>query len=261
MKILIIEDEPRAASSLEKIIMQLRPEAQLLGKCQSVSASVKLLRQDIEPELIFMDIQLADGLSFEIFKQVDIQAPVIFCTAFDEYSIEAFKKNGIDYILKPFSETDIAQALEKVERLGQFYRSKDSGSQSSQVLPDLNELVARLSTPSGKTSFLVFQQQKYMTIPTVDIAYFFVQHNATCIVCYDQKVYVLSQSLDQIASEVSEREFFRANRQYLVAFKAIKEVEPFFMRKLYVKLVIETKEKILVNKEKAPRLLAWLENR
>lgn len=253
MKILIIEDEPRAAASLEKMILEVKPGASVIGKCQSIASSVKLLSGSMQPDLIFMDIQLGDGLSFDIFKQVNVAAPVIFCTAFDEYSIEAFKQNGIDYILKPFSREDIEKALAKVDHISRFYQSN--------IQPDFRELIVRLSEPAGKTSFLVFHQQKYITIPTEHIAYFYVQHNATCIMCFDQREYVINLSLDQVALQVAKLQFFRVNRQYLVNFKAIKQVEPFFMRKLFVKLVFDTKEKILVNKEKAPKLLAWMENR
>jgi len=253
MKILIIEDEPRAAASLEKIIMEQKPGATIIGKCQSIDSAVKVLSGALLPDLIFMDIQLADGLSFEIFKQVDVSAPVVFCTAFDEYSIQAFKQNGIDYILKPFSAEDIQSALGKADQLSRFYQANTP--------PDFSDLIARLTVPAGKSSFLVFHQQKYITIATDTIAFFYVQHNATCIMSFDQKEYVINLSLDQVASQVAEQQFFRANRQYLVNFKAIKQVEPFFMRKLYVRLLFDTKEKILVNKEKAPKLLAWMENR
>ena len=253
MKILIIEDEPRAASSLEKIIKELKGDAEIIAKCQSIASAVKQLSEHAAPDLIFMDIQLADGLSFEIFKQVDVISPVVFCTAFDEYSIQAFKQNGIDYILKPFSLEDIESALDKVEQLSNFY--KDKGQ------PDFSALIARLNAPAGKSSFLVFQAQKYITIPTDNIAFFCVKNSATCIMTMDQKEYVINQSLDQVADQVDPIQFFRMNRQYLVNFKAIKQVEPFFMRKLYVMLHFDTKEKILVNKEKAPRLLGWMENR
>lgn len=253
MKILIIEDEPRAAASLEKLIKDLKPGVTIIGKCQSIEASVQRLSGRILPDLIFMDIQLADGLSFEIFKRVKVMAPVIFCTAFDAYSIEAFKQNGIEYILKPFTNGDIEKALDKVDQLSQFFINNTQ--------TDFADLVARLTLPVGKSNFLVFQQQKYINIGTESIAYFYVQHNATCIMDFEQKEYVISQSLDQVAAQVSGQQFFRVNRQYLVNFKAIKQIEPFFMRKLYVKLLFDTKEKILVNKEKAPKLLAWMENR
>lgn len=253
MNIIIIEDEPRTAKSLEKLILDIRPEVTITGQFQSVESTVKALSEQTPADLIFMDIQLADGLSFEIFKQVKVTAPVVFCTAYDEYSIDAFKQNGIDYILKPFSRDDIAEAFNKADSLKSFYQQK--------AAPDFNALLSRLTSPSGKTSFLVFHNQKYITVPTDTIAFFYVSNNATCIKCFDKKEYVISPSLDQVAAQVSAQQFFRVNRQYLVNFKAIQEVEHYFMRKLYVKLTIETKEKLLVNKEKAPKFFAWMEDR
>lgn len=254
MNIIIIEDEIRTAKSLEQIILKIKPEAKIIGQYQSVESSVEALSGGIQPDLIFMDIQLADGLCFEIFKAVRITSPVVFCTAFDEYSLEAFKNNGVDYVLKPFSKDDIQEALRKVDELKNFFQQK--------VVPDLNDLLSKLGAPSSfKTSFLVFKNQKYTTVPVESIAYFFIRNDYTAIECFDKEQFIISQSLDQIAASVSPKQFFRVNRQYLVNFKAIKEVEPYFLRKLYVKLVVETPEKLLVNKEKSHNFLKWMEER
>src|ERR1700712_3662762 len=129
MNIIIIEDEIRTAKSLENIILSLRPEAKIVGKYQSVTSSVQALASTSQPDLIFMDIQLADVLCFEIFKSVKITSPVVFCTAFDEYSLEAFKRNGVDYVLKPFSKEDIQEAFRKVDALKNFFQQK--------TMPDL----------------------------------------------------------------------------------------------------------------------------
>jgi two-component system, LytTR family, response regulator LytT len=254
MNITIIEDELKTAKSLETIILGFKPEATITGPYQSVEAAVEALSNGPQPDLLFMDIQLADGLCFEIFKQVKITSPVVFCTAFDEYSLEAFKRNGVDYVLKPFSKDDIGEALRKVDELKNFF-------QQQVAQPDINELLSKLGAPAGKTSFLVFQQQKYKTVQTENIAFFYVKHNATWIMCFDKTEYVINQSLDQVVAAVSAKQFFRLNRQYLVNFKAIKEVEHYFLRKLHVKLTFETSEKLLVNKEKAHSFLSWMEER
>lgn len=253
MNIIIIEDELKTAKSLENIILNLRPEARITGQYQSVERSVEALTSSPQPDLIFMDIQLADGLSFEIFKSVKVTCPVIFCTAFDEYSLEAFKRNGVDYVLKPFSKEDIREAFRKVDELKNFFQQK--------VVPDLGDLLSKLGSPTGKTSFLVFKNQKYTTVHTDNIAFFYIRNDATSIMCFDKQEYAVSQSLDQITNAVSSRQFFRVNRQYLVNFKAIKEVEHYFLRKLYVKLVVETPEKLLINKEKSTTFLSWMEER
>jgi two-component system, LytTR family, response regulator LytT len=252
MNIIIIEDEQKTAKSLEKIIMELRPEARIIGQYQSIEKSVEVLSEK-QPDLIFMDIQLADGLSFEIFKSVKITSPVVFCTAYDEYSLEAFKSNGVDYILKPFSKNDIAEALVKVDSLKNFFQQK--------IVPDFGDLLSKLGGPSGKTSFLVFKNQKYTTIQTDNIAFFYIRNDSTSIMCFDKQEFAINQPLDQVTASVSEKQFFRINRQFLVNFKAIKEVEHYFMRKLYVKLIIETPEKLLINKEKSHTFLTWMEDR
>lgn len=252
MNIVIIEDELKTAKSLEKMILDLRPDAKITGQYQSVERSVEVLTAS-QPDLIFMDIQLADGLSFEIFKKVKINCPVVFCTAFDEYSLEAFKRNGVDYVLKPFSKEDIAEAFRKVDELKNFFQQK--------VLPDLGDLLSKLGGPSGKTSFLVFQNQKYATVKTEDIAFFYVKNDGVWIMCFDKQKFTINQSLDQIAGLVSSKQFFRVNRQYLVNFKAIKEVEHHFLRKLFVKLVIDAPDVLLINKEKSHSFLSWMEDR
>jgi two-component system response regulator LytT len=253
MNIIIIEDELKTAQSLEKIILSIKPEAKITGRYQSVERSVEALSEGGQPDLIFMDIQLADGLCFEIFKSVKITCPVVFCTAFDEYSLEAFKSNGVDYVLKPFSIEDIREAFRKVDELKNFFQRKSA--------PDLSDLLAKLGSPAGKTSFLVFKNQKYTTVQTDNIAFFYIRNDATSIMCFDRQEFALNQSLDQITGAVSAKQFFRVNRQYLVNFKAIKEVEHYFLRKLYVKLVIETPDKLLINKEKSGSFLSWMEER
>lgn len=253
MNIIIIEDELKTAKSLENIIKDLKPDTRLMGQYQSVESSVEALNSGIQPDLIFMDVQLADGLCFEIFKSTKITCPVVFCTAFDEYSLEAFKSNGVDYVLKPFSKDDIKEALRKVDELKNFFQQKSS--------PSLEDLLSKLTPPSAKTSFLVFKNHKYTTVQTDHIAFFYIRNDGTSIMGFDKQEFVLNQSLDQIAASVSPKQFFRVSRQYLVNFKAIKEVEHYFLRKLYVKLIIETPDKLLINKEKSHAFLTWMEER
>lgn len=253
MNILIIEDELKAAKSLVTMIKAVRPGATIVSELQSVESAVKYLSENEMPDLIFMDIQLADGLSFDIFKNVTINCPVIFCTAYNEYSLEAFKANGIDYILKPFSKEDIEIAFEKVEQLKNYFQQN--------LVPDIGNLLSRFQPQGGKKSFLVFKQNKYSTVQTDTIAYFCIKHEIVHIVCLDKQEYTLTQSLDQIYSLLPSSVFYRLNRQYIINFSAIKEIEPYFARKLYVKLVIDTPERLLINKERSSSFLHWMENR
>ncbi|SDG18462.1 LytR/AlgR family response regulator transcription factor [Chitinophaga filiformis] len=253
MNILIIEDEIKAAASLATMITKIRPEAQILSKLQSVSSSIKYLSENEQPDLIFMDIQLSDGLCFNIFKAVKISCPVVFCTAFEDYTLDAFKANGVDYVLKPFSKDDIVNAFKKVDELKNFFQQH--------TLPQLNDLLAKVAPPAGKKNFLVFRNNKYVNISTDAIAFFYIKHEATVIKTFEQEEYMINQSLDQIHAMLSPEQFFRLNRQYLVNFKAIKDVEHYFARKMLVNLVIPSPEKLLVNKEKVQIFLSWLENR
>jgi two-component system, LytTR family, response regulator LytT len=253
MKIVIIEDEIKAAKSLANLISQIKPDASIVASLQSIESSVNYLSQNAAPDLIFMDIQLSDGLSFEIFKTVKISCPVVFCTAYGEYAMDAIKTNGIDYILKPFSKEQLQQAFEKVDSFKNFFQ------QNSQ--PNLDDLIKRLGVDDGKKSFLVFKENKYVTIATDQIAFIYIKHETTTLVTFGQQTYTIPQSIDQVQTQLSAKQFYRLNRQYLVNFSAIKEVEHYYGRKLLVKLVVPCPDDLLLGKEKTTAFLQWLENR
>jgi len=255
MTVIIIEDEVKTAKALGQLILSIRPDAQILSYIQSIDGAVSYLLENDQPDLIFMDIQLADGLSFEIFKNVEVLSPVIFCTAFDEYAIEAFKSNGIDYVLKPFSRESIAQAIKKAGELKNFFQ------RNKKAMPDFEYLLTRTGENTGKSSFLVFKNNKYQTVLTENIAFFYIKNETPTIMSFDKTEYQITQSLDEVHKLLSPTQFFRINRQYLVNFSAIKEAEHYFSRKLIIKLKIPTDEKLLVGKEKATAFLSWLENR
>lgn len=253
MKIIIIEDELKAARSLANMIQQLRPAATISAQLQSIESAVNYFAVNDQPDLIFMDVQLSDGLCFELLKIVKINCPIIFCTAFGEYALDAIKSNGVDYLLKPFSEKDLLGAFEKVENFRNFFQ------QNPQV--GLEELLKKIGVDEGKKSFLVFKNNKYTTVQTEQIAYIHIKYEASTIVTFQEQVYPISHSLDQLQGMLSARQFFRLNRQYLVNFSAIKEVEHYFARKLLVKLVVPAPEKLLIGKEKASSFFSWLDER
>jgi len=255
MNIIIIEDEVKTAKALGQLILSIRPDIQILSYIQSVDGAINYLSQNDQPDLIFMDIQLADGLCFEIFKSIEVVSPVIFCTAFDDYAIEAFKSNGIDYVLKPFSRESIAQAIKKAGELKNFFQ------RNKKNLPDFDYLLTRTGEHIGKSSFLVFKNNKYLTVQTEKIAYFFIKNETPTIMTFEKGEYQITQSLEEVSKLLSANQFFRINRQYLVNFSAIKEAEHYFSRKLILKLAVPTEEKLLVGKDKATAFLSWLENR
>ena len=255
MTIIVIEDEIKTAKGLGQLILSIRPDAQILSYIQSIDGAVSYLLENDQPDLIFMDIQLADGLCFEIFKNVEVLSPVIFCTAFDNYAIDAFKSNGIDYVLKPFSRESIAQAIKKAGELKNFFQ------RNKKMMPDFEYLLTRTGENKGKSSFLVFKNNKYQTVLTENIALFCIKNETPTIITFDKAEYQITQSLDEVHKLLSPTQFFRINRQYLINFSAIREAEHYFSRKLILKLTIPTEEKLLVGKEKATTFLSWLENR
>ncbi|WP_342646573.1 LytTR family DNA-binding domain-containing protein [Mucilaginibacter sp. CSA2-8R] len=255
MNILVIEDELKTGRALIRLIAGIRPGSQIEGPLQRVSSAVEYLAANPTPNLIFMDIQLADGLSFEIFEKAKVESPVIFCTAFDEYALEAFKANGVDYILKPFSEETVKAAFAKLDKIG-------SALGNNMVPAALIAQLLQANQPKAeKQSFLVFKNGKYITVPVLSIAYAFVRNEQTTLVTFDGEILGINQSLDETANQLNHKSFFKVNRQYLIAFKAIKEVEHYFARKLLVKLTVQTEEKLLVGKDKSTAFLQWLEER
>jgi len=253
MNIIIIEDELKAAKSLADLITTLRPSYTIIAQLQSIERAVAYFSENKEPDLVFLDIELADGLSFEIFKTVKLHCPIIFCTAYGQYAMEAIKANGIDYVLKPFSRQDIQTALEKVESFKNFFQQAS--------VPDWGALMSKIGVDDGKKSFLVFRNNKYTTVQTETIAFFYIKEEVTTIVTFQQQEYSIAQSLDQLAAVLSPKQFFRVNRQYLINFTAVKEVEHYFARKLFVRLVIPSPDKLLIGKEKTSAFLGWLEER
>ncbi len=254
MKILLLEDEQRTALDLQAILLDLDPALEILGIVDSVEAAVHYLNTHPQPDLIFMDIQLADGQSFEIFQEIHIACPVVFCTAFDEYALEAFQVNGVDYVLKPFDRESISRALNKVKNLQNFFQQSASG------LEKLAEMLQQMK-PAYKTSFLVGHRDKLFPVAVSDVAYFYIEHEITFLHTFEGKRYVVNHTLDELEHSLDPRQFYRANRQFLVNFGAVSEVEHYFARKLLLKLRAVTKEPVVVSKAKATEFLTWMDQR
>jgi DNA-binding LytR/AlgR family response regulator len=254
MRVLIIEDENRTALDLKSTIEEVEPGTQVLGIKDSVDDAVEWLKSNPSPDLIFMDIQLADGLSFEIFQEVAVECPVIFCTAYDEYAVEAFQVNGVDYILKPFDADSISRSLNKVKNLQNFFQRGDSG---------LNKLADLLNTlkPAHRTSFLVSHRDKLLPVSVTDIAFFYIEHEVTFLNTFDGKRYVVNHTMEDLEKQLDPRQFYRANRQFLMNYSNVIEVEHYFARKLLVKTKVATKEAVIVSKAKATDFLTWMEER
>lgn len=247
MKIVIIEDEPKTAANLEKILKSIDSNFRITEIIDSVEIGLLYFGEVGFPDLIFSDIQIADGLSFEIFETKTPTCPVIFCTAYDQYALQAFKANGIDYLLKPFSEADVRKSLEKYRNL----RQSEVSSQSLQALFE------QLQKPQ-KQSVLVNFREKIIPINLQQIPFFYASNHTTTIF-FEGKKLTLSYSLDELEKMIDTTKFYRANRQYLINRDFIREIEHYFARKLVVLLTIPTPEKIVISKAKASEFLRWME--
>jgi two-component system, LytTR family, response regulator LytT len=253
MKIVIIEDEIKAAKSLAGLITQIRPASQIIAQLQSVEAAIDYFSREQTADLVFSDIQLSDGICFDIFSQVKIPCPIIFCTAYGEYAMDAIKSNGIDYILKPFSKEELEKAITKVEGFSNFFQREKTA--------DLTALFNKLGREEGKKSFLVFQNNKYITIATDQIAFFYTRHETTHLVNFQKQTFTIPASLDQLQGQLSAAQFYRLNRQYIINFSAVKEVEHYYGRKLLVHLQVPAPDDLTVGKEKSTAFLNWLSER
>ncbi len=249
MTILIVEDEPRTAIDLANTVREVEPSAEILHIIDSIDGTVRYLREHPAPDLIFMDIELADGQSFEIFRLTEVHSPVVFCTAYDAFALQAFQTNGIDYLLKPFDTRGVRRAIDKVRSLAAFYRR-----------PAANELarVAEQIRTVKRTSFLVSFQGKYFPVQLADIAFFTVLGESVWLYTFKGDSYYLPHSLEELESMAGDEQFYRVNRQYLVNFDAIREVEQGFGRKLTVKLLVKTPDPVIVSKAKAGNFLRWM---
>jgi len=250
MKIVIIEDEQLTADDLSETILKVSPEVQIIARLSSVKDAVAWFRKYEQPDLIFSDIQLGDGLCFEIFRKHPVTTPVIFCTAFDEYALTAFKAHGIDYILKPFDEQTIAGALTRYKELERKFLGNNK-----QIETILQLFENRKNQKQG--SVLVYHKDKILPIKLQDIALFYLEHEITYIITFRQKTFTISKSLEEL-EEIAGNSFYRANRQYLINRKAIKEASQYFARKLSIALSIPFSETITVSKVKVPDFLNWL---
>lgn len=252
MKVLIIEDEAPAFRRLQKLLQEIDESIEIVEVFDGVNETVKWLSHHQAPDLIFMDIQLSDGLSFEIFEQVEINKPVIFTTAFDEYMLKAFKVNSIDYLLKPINQEDLQRSLDKYQNL------KSQFSESNP--PSIQELIKniRLDERKFKSRFLVKMGEKMMSVETEDILCFFAKSGLVYLQTSGGKKYLMDQTLDEICNELNPEKYYRANRQYILNYAAIKAVHKFGKSKLLVETNFEHEEQIIVSSEKATAFKQWL---
>ncbi|MDY6436541.1 MAG: LytTR family DNA-binding domain-containing protein [Bacteroidales bacterium] len=250
MRALIIEDEPVAAQSLQKLVGEVSPATEVIAVLQSIEESIAWLDENPMPDLIFMDIHLADGSAFAIFDKVQITCPIIFTTAYDEYALKAFEVSSIDYLLKPINRNDLERALNKYNNL--------VGEKQYDV-EALKQVVQTIGTNKRyKTCFLVPLRDKLVPLPTANIAYIYIDTKTVKAVTLDSLSHYMSQTLDDIMNQLNPDDFFRANRQYIISRKAVKDMTLWFGNKLSINLTVEVPEKIIVSKARVSEFKTWL---
>lgn len=248
MNAVVVEDEYAVAQMFITLLSEVLPEVKVVAQLQSIEESVHWFRNNPSPDLVFMDIHLADGSSFAIFDKVEILCPIIFTTAYDEYALKAFKVNSIDYLLKPVSKTALYQAFEKLKRLN---KPTDKA-----LLSEIIESFRQTAKPP-KSHFLVAFKDKLIPLAVNDIAFFYTENKNVRAHTFDNRAYLIEHTLEELAGMLDPYAFFRANRQFIVAHSAITDMSLWFSGKLYVNLKVSTPEQITVSKNRVGEFKIW----
>jgi DNA-binding LytR/AlgR family response regulator len=251
MRILIVEDEPMAATRLQQLVLELEPSAQVLTRLDSVKRTVTWLKSNEIPDLILLDIQLADGISFQIFDEVSVQCPIIFTTAYNEYALRAFKVNSIDYILKPIDKEELKQALEKFKRLTKPVSQ-----------PNLMESIANameLLTKKYKTRFVVKVGEHLRSIETSEILFFYSQDKTTFAQTTEGRKHILDYTMEQVEEMMDPAKFFRISRKYMVTANSIQDMINYTNSRLRLVLKTSDDKEIIVARERVQEFKSWLD--
>jgi DNA-binding LytR/AlgR family response regulator len=248
MRTLIIEDEKPAADKLKKAIQKAGLGIEIIAQLDSVQSAIQWLRTQEQPELVFMDIELSDGLCFKIFETVSVPCPIIFTTAYDEYWQEAFELNSIDYLLKPVKQEKLEAALKKYDTLKQYFAS------------NFQQLMQTKQTnlPAYKKRFLVKRGTDYISVKTEDIAYFYATHKLVCMVNKKAEKFILDISLSDIEKQIDPVSFYRINRKYLVNMSAIKRIKSYPKSKLEVEVDPPVNDEIIISQENVAAFKDWM---
>ncbi|MDF7814103.1 LytTR family DNA-binding domain-containing protein [Hymenobacter sp. YC55] len=260
MKTIIIEDEDLAARHLQSLLRK-HPTVEVEAVLPSVAEAVDWLLNNPAPELIFADIQLDDGLSFEVFDAVPVRSPIIFTTSFDEYALQSFALLSLDYLLKPIQATDIARALEKHTYWLSKATTQEKVQDSDAQLLKMQQLLEQLAPTQSRYRhrLLVTAGEELLPVAVDDIAYFYTLHDIVYLVRHDGRKFPLENKLEQLEKQLDPALFFRLNRQYLASLKAIGRIYSYFAGKLKIELLPPRQEEVLVSRDRVPLFKRWLQ--
>ncbi|SEG07749.1 MULTISPECIES: LytR/AlgR family response regulator transcription factor [Parabacteroides] len=248
MNAIIIEDETAAVSSLKAILEHNNViDISVIAELESIEESVSWFKSHPHPDIIFMDIHLADGSAFKIFEQVEIGSPVVFTTAYDEYALQAFQVSSIDYLLKPVTQTSLERALNKL-------RLFDPEERKAHI-QNTNSTIQNRHTVK---SLLIMLADKFYPLPVEDILYFYTSNEKVTAYTSDGKTHPVDRTLDTLNEQLDEKIFFRANRQFIISRKAIKDIDLWFGSRLSVNLTLPVPERIIISKTKTPVFKKWI---
>lgn len=252
MTVLIVEDEKLAAERLRNMVLELEPSAQIVKVCESIKETAKWLNANTHPDLVFMDVQLADGLCFEVFERVNVDVPVIFTTAYNEYALRAFKVNSIDYLLKPIDKEELNGSLAK------YRKFSTPVTQNVAIQPQVIKQVMDLIRNPHKSRFVVRIGEHIKTIVIEDVAYFYSSDKYSFIRSVTGRDYAIDYSLDQLEQEVDPLRFFRVSRKFMVAMPHIKDIVAYSGNRLKLDVMGAGDDEILVSREKVSDFKNWL---
>lgn len=248
MRVLIVEDETSASENLTDILKDIDPDIEIMGYTESVQQTVRWLSAGNKPDLIFMDIHLSDGSSFAVFDKMSVETPIVFTTAYDEYAIDAFKVNSIDYLLKPVKQSDLERALDKFSRLGR--------NDTDRYIEMMKELAS--TRGSYKSRLLVPVKDKLLPVQVSDVSCFYTTNEATTIYLKNGQSYQCGWTLNQIMGSLDPNEFVRANKQFILSRSSIKNITIWFDSRLKIDIDVDVPERIYVSKNKAAEFKAWI---
>lgn len=258
MKVLLVEDEPLAVKKLTRLLEEVAIDIQIVGTAGSIRSTVEWLEANPTPDLIFLDIELSDGQSFDIFQRTRVNCPVIFVTSYDEFALQAFKVNSVDYLLKPVQREDLHAAITKFRELKSQYL-KDAFPISSNIENLLMSLTAGVAgAKEYRSRFLVKHAQKYVTIDIQHIAYFWSEGRINFFKTKDGQRYLVEYTMEEIEAMLDPKDWFRVSRQFIVSVPAVHEIHPYFNNRLRLHLKPQEPEEVTVSREKVTDFKMWL---
>lgn len=246
MRAVIIEDETAAARNLKSVLQKVEPSIEICASLESIAESVEWLRANPHPDVLFMDIHLADGDSFRIFDIVSIDCPIIFTTAYDQYALKAFSVNSIDYLLKPIAQSDVERAMAKLRRLTPTERN------------EMRQKIDKVVESERPRSFLVQVKDRIIPLKIEQVAYFYTTDEKVWAYTSDGHTYIINRTLDKLSAVLPSEEFFRANRQFIVSRRSVRDISVWFGSRVAVNVTPEAPERIVVSKERSSEFKRWL---